>query len=1190
MMNRKPDNEALLGVFNRTHASAEKKHANYVKPRFGGLNFCVKHFAGEVMYDIEGFIEKNNDSLNNQLIDLLEGSNNELMRTISTLRTGASKEANDVKLPAPLNSPVSVGRVRNRNGRKVISGMSQLKTVSRNFSAQLQNLSSTLGETSPLYIKCIKPNNVKMPGAFSNAMVLEQLRYSGVLEVVRIRRQGFPVKLDFKRFAHQFEVLVKREWGLSQNDDNWESICTRILTDYLTPDPADDKSPFQIGKTKVFLRDGGLDTLNHAVNEFYFSTAARIQSRYRGNAERTLYRKKLESAKLLANLARVMIEQRRYKEKRANIKSMQRAIRGRMGRKMFAFQKERVALARKKMASAVALQRIARGRKVRLEVKKMRSAFIVQSVARMLLEKREFSRKVRANGVLQRLARQVHAKKLVRMEQQKKKERDAAVKIAAFAMMKNATSKYDRVKKSILRLQCFFRVGQARAVLFSEKTKARLRREATERRAAVTMQGLSKIVAAKTERRRKQEVRNFTNSLVLVQCLWRVKSSRKDLQRRREIRNKSCAVKLAAFYRGGRDRLAYEKRRRCAIIAQSAYRMMMRREEYKEVGSAVVILQSSARRYRETTSFRRLRRDVIRVQCIARSKAKVASFKRIVRLVRCLQRVVRTFIRARLLQDIVLDAHRCAKRGDVEALVPLMGNCSIFDDLKNIRNRYDNNKSLLHSAAMSNSVELCALLCSDKRDVYAADAFGNSPFHIAAKHCSFSCMKFFADVALNVNVEGAAEAARNNHANNPKDNDNVGNNSGVIPVIKDGILKRKTWRGWERRYVALRQDLLQYFRRRGDAIPLEEVNLKKSFIRRGAEKFSFEIHSPCLVSKKNKEGVVCFSADSEMECQAWLMSLRRCDGQIKIEDATRRGRSQSATSSVLDLDKRAELCALRNKRGETALHVLCEFASQSRNGGSLPIEIALWLAENGQEFLSARNLDGNTPLHISVLNNCVDLAAALVRKGGDMNVKNNEGKSPLELIDNLRDIEKICMVANIKASERKALLPPPAKLHGCTYLTVLLMKVACIGANSLECPFLRIGVFNEEKEKVCEPQDISKFAHKSETCLFFCTQYHLQLPLENTESCFLLFEFCDEACSKKGKVTTNTMAWALLKLSDAVDRGNHSIEAFEPPVSLAAAVGGKRKFAIGKATKEELKPAANGTFLSLDTYITAAKV
>jgi hypothetical protein len=78
-------------------------------------------------------------------------------------------------------------------------------------------------------------------------------------------------------------------------------------------------------------------------------------------------------------------------------------------------------------------------------------------------------------------------------------------------------------------------------------------------------------------------------------------------------------------------------------------------------------------------------------------------------------------------------------------------------------------------------------------------------------------------------------------------------------------------------------------------------------------------------------------------------------------------------------------------------------------------------------------VDGQTPLHLAIMHKNIDMAAALVRKGGNMQIKNGEGKTPLDLIENPMDVQKVCMVANIAASMRNPLLPEPKdKIRDCT--------------------------------------------------------------------------------------------------------------------------------------------------------------
>ena len=210
---------------------------------------------------------------------------------------------------------------------------------------------------------------------------------------------------------------------------------------------------------------------------------------------------------------------------------------------------------------------------------------------------------------------------------------------------------------------------------------------------------------------------------------------------------------------------------------------------------------------------------MIVIQSVYRKKTEAARYSRTLTVMRGLQRAVKVFLKARSLQDLVLKAHKCAKKGKVDELVLLMGESSSYGDVKSVRNRYDRGKTLLHSAAMSNSVDICALLCSESDEVFAKDLDGNSPFHIAAKYCSFSVMKFFADVALNGIYkeedgdagEGGAVGKRIVRQSKLIKGKSSGGSIGSrgagewreYPVIKQGVLKcsivQMRWRGWDKR-------------------------------------------------------------------------------------------------------------------------------------------------------------------------------------------------------------------------------------------------------------------------------------------------------------------------------------------------------------------------------------------------------
>lgn len=211
MLNRTDDDSALISSFNSAH---DKKSLAYERSRFADSTFSVRHFAGIVTYTVKGFLEKNNDSLQEDLMELLVFSDSRFVQNAiiaSDTSSQVSEEPGYVgEIPANMlvvtagkltastrdtsaakNHAKAVGRraslmVMDTTSKKLASTV----TVSFQFRGQLDLLIATLRATSPHYVKCIKPNSDKQPLQFDSAMVLEQLKYSGALEVVRIRQEG----------------------------------------------------------------------------------------------------------------------------------------------------------------------------------------------------------------------------------------------------------------------------------------------------------------------------------------------------------------------------------------------------------------------------------------------------------------------------------------------------------------------------------------------------------------------------------------------------------------------------------------------------------------------------------------------------------------------------------------------------------------------------------------------------------------------------------------------------------------------------------------------------------------------------------------------------------------------------------------------------------------------------------------
>jgi myosin-7 len=132
--------------------------------------FTVRHFAGEVPYTVDNFMDKNRDTLTEDLVDMLSSSGHKFLQQLY-----------------PKDESVST------SDRK--------SSLSKQFQKQLKDLMAQLYSTEPHYIRCIKPNDTKTPLAFRPRNCYEQLTYSGVFEAVAIRKKGFPFRLKHDDFV-----------------------------------------------------------------------------------------------------------------------------------------------------------------------------------------------------------------------------------------------------------------------------------------------------------------------------------------------------------------------------------------------------------------------------------------------------------------------------------------------------------------------------------------------------------------------------------------------------------------------------------------------------------------------------------------------------------------------------------------------------------------------------------------------------------------------------------------------------------------------------------------------------------------------------------------------------------------------------------------------------------------------------
>nr|CAI5869302.1 unnamed protein product [Callosobruchus analis] len=158
------------------------------KPGQQPAHFTLGHYAGNVPYNITGWLEKNKDPLNDTVVDLFKKGTNALVQEIFADHPGQSGAATAEK------------------GAKRAKG-SSFQTVSSLYREQLNNLMTTLRSTQPHFVRCIIPNELKQPGVIDSHLVMHQLTCNGVLEGIRICRKGFPNRMVYPDFKLRYKIL-----------------------------------------------------------------------------------------------------------------------------------------------------------------------------------------------------------------------------------------------------------------------------------------------------------------------------------------------------------------------------------------------------------------------------------------------------------------------------------------------------------------------------------------------------------------------------------------------------------------------------------------------------------------------------------------------------------------------------------------------------------------------------------------------------------------------------------------------------------------------------------------------------------------------------------------------------------------------------------------------------------------------
>uniref|UniRef100_A0A8B9GDY5 Myosin heavy chain 11 n=1 Tax=Amazona collaria TaxID=241587 RepID=A0A8B9GDY5_9PSIT len=271
-------------------------HPKFQKPKQlkDKTEFCIMHYAGKVTYNATAWLTKNMDPLNDNVTSLLNQSSDKfvadlwkdvqvIMRTVyisSSIHTFFHISVDRI---VGLDQMAKMTESSLPSASKTKKGM--FRTVGQLYKEQLTKLMTTLRNTNPNFVRCIIPNHEKRAGKLDAHLVLEQLRCNGVLEGIRICRQGFPNRIVFQEFRQRYEILAAN--AIPKGFMDGKQACI-LMIKALELDP----NLYRIGQSKIFFRTGVLAHLEEERDLKITDVIIAFQAQCRGYLARKAFAKR----------------------------------------------------------------------------------------------------------------------------------------------------------------------------------------------------------------------------------------------------------------------------------------------------------------------------------------------------------------------------------------------------------------------------------------------------------------------------------------------------------------------------------------------------------------------------------------------------------------------------------------------------------------------------------------------------------------------------------------------------------------------------------------------------------------------------------------------------------------------------------------------------------------------------------
>ncbi|UKK00584.2 myosin [Theileria orientalis] len=410
--------------------------------------FIINHFAGGVKYKVDGFLEKNKDQLSDDSLHFITNVKNKEIKQI-------------------FESLI-------KSNQNLTQLMKKRKTISTQFTNQLDVLMNKIGKTEPHFIRCIKPNQFNKPNIFERLSVNEQLKCGGMLQVVEVSRAGYPVRLTHAVFYNKFKYLLsgqeRKNVLIHQPDIRKMSkmLLDTVIEREMSHDPYKEGS-LAFGKTLIFFKNNVYELLFNSLQMLRNESAVIIQKNYRCYRQRKLYTEWMRRIRTLQIYLKYKIRKiREYRRKclwaALTVQSTYRMLKTR-------------AEYRRKLDKWVRLQSLFRSMASRKESREKyinSSATVIQSYFKMYVQRRYYRQMKRSVLKLQVNWRSVLAKRQFKRLQQEAKSLGTMIEKNQLLQeeLKEDKLKLSDYESKVLQLQA--RLSNLNGLLMKERNEKEL--------------------------------------------------------------------------------------------------------------------------------------------------------------------------------------------------------------------------------------------------------------------------------------------------------------------------------------------------------------------------------------------------------------------------------------------------------------------------------------------------------------------------------------------------------------------------------------------------------------------------------------------------------------------------------------------------------------------------------------------